>query len=287
MKTEIIEVRLEELKLLDKNARFMTHEMFTRLVENIKRDGCLTQLPFVCKEPDGTWKVLSGNHRVAAAKEAGLEVIQVIATEDKLTESQKIAIQLSHNAISGEDDPVLLKELYETISSVDDKIYCGFDDKTLELLEKISLESICEPTLAYHLISLIFFPRELKEMELAMDELGMVAKVSDGVWGAKKEDYEGFAKILADVGKCYNVKNVASQVRVMFNIVKRHYDELADGYKDESVKATWVPLASIFGNDCIPVPLARKLLQRLEKEVSGGAIQKNEKYKLLELLTSS
>ena len=53
-----IETRTErmpiaELELLKVNARFMRHEVFTQLVDNIRRDGVLTSVPFACLEDDG------------------------------------------------------------------------------------------------------------------------------------------------------------------------------------------------------------------------------------------
>lgn len=46
METKIIKVNPKELKLLELNARFMKANEFKKLVSNVKRDGCLTQLPF-------------------------------------------------------------------------------------------------------------------------------------------------------------------------------------------------------------------------------------------------
>lgn len=62
-----------KLKLLETNARYMTNDKFARLVENIKRDKALGSVPLVYagedpKEPT----VLSGNHRVMGARQAGL-----------------------------------------------------------------------------------------------------------------------------------------------------------------------------------------------------------------------
>ncbi len=55
-----------ELKLLEKNARYMKAEQFQSLVENIKKDGNLSSLPLCYREKDGKLRVLSGNHRVQA-----------------------------------------------------------------------------------------------------------------------------------------------------------------------------------------------------------------------------
>jgi hypothetical protein len=61
------------IKLLNKNARYMSHEMFENLTANIKRDGGLASIPLCYREPDGGLLVLSGNHRVQAAVNAGIE----------------------------------------------------------------------------------------------------------------------------------------------------------------------------------------------------------------------
>ena len=42
-----------ELKLLEKNARYMKAEQFQSLVENIKKDGNLSSLPLCYREKDG------------------------------------------------------------------------------------------------------------------------------------------------------------------------------------------------------------------------------------------
>lgn len=114
-------VDIEELSLLEKNARYMTNEQFSRLVSNIKQDGGLTSVPFCYKEGD-RYKVLSGNHRVMAAKEAGLKQVLIMYTDKEMTKSEQIAVQLSHNAIVGQDDPAILKELWSEINDVDLKI---------------------------------------------------------------------------------------------------------------------------------------------------------------------
>jgi hypothetical protein len=67
-----------ELKLLEKNARYMKAEQFQSLVENIKKDGNLSSLPLCYREKDGKLRVLSGNHRVMAARQAGVEQVLVM-----------------------------------------------------------------------------------------------------------------------------------------------------------------------------------------------------------------
>ena len=120
-----LEIDPREIKLLETNARYMKHEEFNRLVENIRRDGKLTSTPFLCKDDDDRWLCLSGNHRTRAAIEVGLPTITCLATDDPLSKEQRIAIQLSHNAIAGQDDPATLKALYEQILDTSLKQYSG------------------------------------------------------------------------------------------------------------------------------------------------------------------
>ena len=111
LKTRNRRVRLRDLALLAKNAHYMTDAMFSRLVGNIRKDGCLTTTPLVY-EAGGKLEVLSGNHRVQAAIKAGIEEADVLEIVTPLSREQKVAIQLSHNSINGKDDPNILAELW-------------------------------------------------------------------------------------------------------------------------------------------------------------------------------
>ena len=114
LKTRINRVALGDLKLLAKNARYMAEPEFNRLVENLRRDGVLTSLPLVYRG-----EVLSGNHRVQAALKAGILTADVIEIETELSEEQQRAIQLSHNALTGKDDPNLLREILQIRTAED------------------------------------------------------------------------------------------------------------------------------------------------------------------------
>ena len=97
----IASVRIDQCDLLEKNAPFMRAEQYQRLVSNVKRDGCLTSVPFAVRNGE-RFLILSGNHRVQAAKDAGLTEILVLYSAKELFPAQQRAIQLSHNAIAGQ-----------------------------------------------------------------------------------------------------------------------------------------------------------------------------------------
>ena len=208
MKTRIIQIDPRELKLLKLNARFMRHEEYQRLVSNIKRDGQLTSAPFACKDGD-KYLVLSGNHRVKAAVAAGLTTIPCIVTDDELSEEQRIAIQLSHNSIVGEDDPAILKELYEKILDVDLKEYSGLDDKTLELIDKTTAQLLSEANLQYLTLSVVFLPDELSEAQKIIDDVKNSVKTADATWLTKRSQYDDWLDAQENVQSAYGIKNVA------------------------------------------------------------------------------
>jgi hypothetical protein len=125
----------------------MRHEQFQRLVANIREDGHLTSTPLVWHDADsGRRIVLSGNHPTKAAIEAGLSTIFWLEVTDPLPRQKQIALQLSHNAITGEDDPATVKALYEELEDVSMRLYSGLDDKTLDLLDEVSVPSSRRPT---------------------------------------------------------------------------------------------------------------------------------------------
>ena len=227
-----LEIDPREIKLLETNARYMKHEEFNRLVENIRRDGKLTSTPFLCKDDDDRWLCLSGNHRTRAAIEVGLPTITCLATDDPLSKEQRIAIQLSHNAIAGQDDPATLKALYEQILDTSLKQYSGLDDKTLALLDKFSSISISEANLTFQTLSLVFLPDELDAAKKVIDEAKDRAKSSSDVWLARMADYDAWLDAQETVGAAYNVKNVATAVELILKIFQRNITQCSEGWVD-------------------------------------------------------
>jgi hypothetical protein len=117
--------------------------------------GCLTSTPLVWNDRDtGRLGVLSGNHRTLAAIEAGLPQIWWTQIDEPLPRQRQIALQLSRNAIAGQDDPAILKELYDELESVEWRQCTGLDDKAPDLLEKVDVASLgeSEPRLRQHAV---------------------------------------------------------------------------------------------------------------------------------------
>jgi hypothetical protein len=198
-----------ELNLLDKNARYMKAEQFQALVENVKKDGNLSSLPLCYRENGGKLIVLSGNHRTMAARQAGLEQVLVMVVADEKTDDEKLGIQLSHNAICGQDDLVILKELWESIKDVQSRLYAGLDSETIKSLEGIKFAAISEQRLQYKLANFMFLPEEIEDLDLLLKETA-VAFAGDAVYLAHLNTFDTFFDLVVKIKKRCQIKNSAA-----------------------------------------------------------------------------
>lgn len=100
------------------NPQDQKKEVFEALVEAIKEHGCIDPIQVVQME-DGTYRILGGEHRWAASKEAGLKEIPcAILTEGKWREEdlQKVAT-VKLNALKGHLDPAKFLKLHAELGS--------------------------------------------------------------------------------------------------------------------------------------------------------------------------
>ena len=211
-------VPIGQCDLLEKNARFMRADQYRRLVENVRRDGQLTSVPFAIKR-GARYLILSGNHRVQAAKDAGLAEVILLYTEQELTHDQQLAIQLSHNAIVGQDDLAILRELYNEIANVAMKEYSGLDDAALGQMEPPKLTPLSEDDLKARVVSIIFLPEEVERAERVFDEL-LKQAMGERTWVNRFADYDRFLDALAAVKQRAGVKNTATAFGLLLDIAE-------------------------------------------------------------------
>lgn len=286
MDVHIIKANPKDLKLLETNARYMKHEEFSRLVDNIRHDGRLTSVPFACLEEDGRYRVLSGNHRTQAAIQAGLSEIDIMVTDDPLTEDQKIAIQLSHNAISGQDDPATLKLLYEQILDTEMKKYSGLDDKTLELLDKFATMSISEANLRFQTVTMIFLPDELEDAKKVFEQAMEASKHSDETWLCRNDLYDKWLDSQEAASAAHNVKNVATAVDIILKLFMRNISQLSEAWEGCEDDKRWVPIESVIGRLKIPAGSAKVIKVALDKMIADGDITQKNLFQGLEYLAA-
>lgn len=277
MKRTIEVLPLAELESQPINARFMKGEQFRTLVKNIERDGVLTSVPLVRTLPGGGWRILSGHHRVKAAIEAGIERAECMILDDpNMNRQQEVALVLSHNAIAGEDDPSLLKALYDELDDTDWRWYSGLDDRALDLLDKVSTESLSEANLDFSTVNLVFLPHELEAAEEALFEAKKRAGVAK-MWLAGLEQYEPTLEALETAQGAYGVGNTATALGVILGVFDRHLTDLAEGWVDENDEPTAkkpVPIETAFGTRMVPPQDAAMIRKALKAAQEAGDLSK-------------
>lgn len=290
LNTEIKRLPLKDLRKQELNARFMRGETFRTLVENLRKDGVLTSVPTVRWVDDG-YKILSGHHRVAAAIEAGIAEADCLIVLDDLSRSQELALVLSHNSLSGEDDPSTLRAMWDEIEDADWRWYSGLDDKVMATLDDVTTAGLSEANLDFSTVNLVFLPHELEAAEEAFDE----AKKRSGVlksWLAGIDQYEPTLEALEMAQGSYGVGNVATALGIILEVFMRHVEDLQEGWADEAGETTRgkkpVPMATVFGSTNVPAEKASAILKAVRvARKSGDLPEGGSPWDLIELLAQT
>lgn len=208
------------LKLLKENARFMKKESFRQLVNNLKADRRLSSVPLCHIIDDKKLEVLSGNHRVEASIAAGLEKILVIVLLQRLTNSEKIAIQLSHNALVGEDDKAILANLWGQIEEIQHKLYAGISSETVNELEDIKMVTFSTPAVATKSVSFVFSEEEKEKLDQVTEELSRISAPEIHLF--PMDQFDEFFKLVQKVKVKKNIKNGSMAMVKIIEIVEAH-----------------------------------------------------------------
>lgn len=208
----------KKLRLLKENARYFKRETFRQLRDNIKADRRLSSMPlcYLHAGEDGQIEVLSGNHRVKASIEAGLEQIMVLVITEQLSTSRRIAIQLSHNSLVGEDDQSILANLWAQVEDLEDKLYSGLDSEALAELKEVELVNFSTPQVAARTVSFMFTEAEAGRMDELLEELAAEVFGSARVYVSPGKDFERFMELIQGVKGSEKIRdNSLALVRLM------------------------------------------------------------------------
>lgn len=278
------------LKLLEVNARFMPKETYDRLVANIRRDGACSQSVLVYApedvDPVPEPVVLSGNHRVQASIEAEVFDVPTEWIDREISRARQIALQLSHNAISGEDDPATLRALYDQLD-VEMRDYSGLDDRDLGLLDDPDLAGLSEANLEFATVALVFLPSEL---ERARELLGEARKLISPqvMWTARLEQYEQVLDTLQTAHSAWNVGNVATALSLVLNVFESALTgEVQEAWFDPAEalpkRGGEAPLETLFGSRVIRTDAGAVVARALRKAVASGDCEQGQEVRMLEL----
>jgi len=214
-------VSLDLLRERDKNARVMDDRKFRRLAANISEDRRLESLPLCYLQQNDEFGIISGHHRVRAARSAGFLDIPVLVIEETLTDDQVKAKQLSHNALNGRDDEQVLAEIYASIQDVEERIRTGvFEEEIKDKLKALGVDEITID-LDYQVVNMVFLSAKKRQF----DDVLRMLEADSAIYSADLDQFEAFAGAVRQVSKAENVRNIATILGKMVEIVQAHYAE--------------------------------------------------------------
>lgn len=224
----------------DVNARYMKSETMLQLTENVKKGGTLESTPLVYRDDklkEGQYRIISGHHRIEAAKNAGLKeiLVMVCAPEDA---DDIVSKQLAHNALTGEDDAVLLQELFDSIKDVGKRMASGLQDE----LEKLSYHSLNFRAGEFKEFTLLFLPEDIDAYDTSADTIESCTKAienssikpSSEVRIASLKTWEDMKKLVMKIKKVENIKSNAVALQVMTELALDRLNQLMHEQKDDA-----------------------------------------------------
>jgi len=231
-------VDINTIKEQDKNARVMTRDKFEKLTSNIQQDRRLESLPLTILEETKSggylFKLVSGHHRVRAARKAGITELYILVIERDVSHSEMRSKQLSHNSLSGIDDPQTLKELYFEIDDINFKIASGITDQELELDGfNVNIDDI-KVDLDYENISILFLPKQTEMLEKVFDDI--MLENGTKVFLADKKDFKKFHKLVLEISKLDNIHNISAIFARMLELTRERLNDLEEVAKKVRVK---------------------------------------------------
>jgi len=223
----IWKVHLDLLREQDKNARVMSAKIFERLVANVKKENKLESLPLVLmqKERD-EFLVISGHHRVRAARSAGIMEIFVLAYEEELTIDQVKSKQLAHNSLAGIDDKQILFQIYFDIQDIEARIATGLDDLEEQLdVDTVSLDEV-KVDLDHEVLNIVFLSTEKQKFD---DVLTLIEKKA-AIIVEKLDSLEAFKVAMRRIASEADIRNISAILSKMSDIIIEYYDNKNDNH---------------------------------------------------------
>lgn len=215
----------KSMKLLKQNARYFKKSTYKQLVDNIKKDQRLSSVPLCHIFDENTYEVLSGNHRVQAAIDAGIEQILIIVILKNLSKSSQISIQLSHNALAGIDDPNILADLWAKIDDIKEKLYAGLSSDAVKEIENIKLVTFTTPQVYTKTMTFTFSDSEKENIDKVIKELEVYT--ANEIHLAHIDQYNDFFEALKKIKKMENIKNSSLAMVKLIEILKKQLEVCA------------------------------------------------------------
>ena len=212
---------IDVLREQDINARTMPNEMFLQLAQNIGDRKTLEALPF-CAETNNGIEIISGHHRVRAARHAGLTTIYFLLDRSGLSRDQIAAKQLAHNSISGIDDPQIVGRIYQSIKDANTRIAAYIDPTDLDIkIEPVQLP-IIDTEIDFRQITFLFLSHQLDKFD---EVTNTIQKNTDMIGIADLTQYDKLKTAIHLVRETEDIRAVGMIISRMCDIVQEYYNE--------------------------------------------------------------
>jgi hypothetical protein len=207
-------VDIAELREQDVNAQQMQPRHMDRLTENIRIRGMIESLPY-CHQPGGVGpiSIVSGHHRVRAARAAGLRRIPVMVDKQAMSKGRIIAKQIAHNELVGAPDEAILAQLVAALESVDDMLMSGLDENWLPSPQGQDTDLLIpHAEFDWRMVMFLFLPTQIEQI----DELVKACEGGAEMIGAASLDqFDEFSHALVAFARSRNIKNMAVAIDVL------------------------------------------------------------------------
>jgi len=267
---KIARVQIDELTEQDVNAREMNKKMFERLVGNIRKDGRLESLPF-CAQTDKGIEIVSGHHRIRAARSAGITEIFIVLDDTGMNKNRLRSKQLSHNSLQGEDNQQIIKQIYDMIEDAEEKL-AAFVDSSIDITyDKAKIEDV-SIDLDIKTVLVTFLTYEADVFKRAAEKIN---GKYDELYLADMKYAELFQEAVRRVGGEYDIRAMSTMLYKMSEIVLSYMGE-------EMPEDERVPLRDIFGAAYIPYDASVVVRAALDKMKKDGNITGKNKWQAIE-----
>lgn len=257
-------IPIAELREQDVNAQVMQPAEMNRLAENIKHRGQIESLPYCYQQEGGRVEIVSGHHRVRAARQAGLAEIPVLVDRKHMTRSELTAKQIAHNQLHGTPDEAILAQLVAMIDDVDDLLMTGLPEDWLPVPDKANSDlSVPHADFDWRTITMVFLPEQAAGFK---DALMLIEKGAD-VGVARSAQYEAFVKAAHEFSRFASITSIATTIGVLTDIARREAEEMEDAGVEP--RGRWQRTATLVGPAIPPGP-AKTVRAAIDRVMNQG-----------------
>ena len=145
-KEQLTWMPISRLVALKRNPQYCTEKQMESLKESIRRDGFVVPVLIrrIPRQAD-RYEIVSGNHRVMAARELGMDEVPCVLVKMTNKQAQRLAVNL--NTIHGEPNPELLAPF---LAEMDDDVLASIHLERAELDKLLEFDDSARKTSQGH-----------------------------------------------------------------------------------------------------------------------------------------